>query len=142
MHSEYPIHDLYIKPIRTKYDRGVTSWMPLRDDDHLLRRFGQVEVVRMEPTAPPICRLREVADDLWALIDGSAELRFKDLRAVSPSQGGKFSLHVHESTLALVPFGVGFGIGALEEGAILIRMSTHEDGTHPADRTLRWEDLE
>lgn len=142
MSSDIPIHDLYFKRIYPATVQGVTSWVPLRDNDHLLRRFGQIEVVQIGRTASPICRVREVADDVWALIEGSVDLRFKDFRSISPSQGETYSSHADEPFLALVPFGVGFGVGALEEGTLLIRMSTHEDGTHPGDQILAWGDLE
>ncbi len=141
MSSVIPIHDLYFKPIPPESDRGLTSWVPLRDDDHLLRRFGQIEVLQIKAGAPPLCRMREVADDWWALIGGSAELIFKDLREISPTQGETYRLRLHEPTLAFVPFGVAFGVRAVEPPAILIRISTHEDGTHPGDRILTWDDL-
>jgi hypothetical protein len=141
MPSDTPIHDLYLKRLRPQHDHDLTAWVPLRDDDHLLRRFGQVEVVQMGPDARPLCRLRSVADEIWALLQGSAELRWRDFREVSPTQNESFGLKLSEPTLALVPFGVGFGLRSLQLGTTLVRISTHEDGTHEGDRILEWEDL-
>jgi dTDP-4-dehydrorhamnose 3,5-epimerase len=141
MPSDHPIHDLYIEQLTLNHDHGLTSWVPLRDDDHLLRRFGQVEVMQMDPAAPPRCQLRAIADEAWALLSGSAEFRWRDFRAVSPTEGRRFSLQLREPTVVLVPFGVGFGVQALQQGVLLVRISTHEDGTHPGDRILTWEDL-
>lgn len=141
MPTDIPIIDLYLKRLVPQQDSGLTAWVPLRDDDHLLRRFGQVEVLRMDPDAGPLCRLRSVADETWALLVGSAEFRWRDSRAASPSNGKTFHLLLDEPTLALVPFGVGFGVRAIEEGTLLVRISSHEDGTHEGDQILAWEDL-
>jgi dTDP-4-dehydrorhamnose 3,5-epimerase-like enzyme len=137
--NKQPIHDLFIRELTVEETDGLTKFHVLCDEDHLLRRFGEVLVIRKSPGRSETLCLREVADEVWTLIEGQVEFAWHDLRQDSPSQGHWHHLHAETPTLVLAPFGVAFGCRALEEPALLIRLSTHAEGEHSGDREMPWE---
>ena len=134
-----PIHDLYIRELTVEETERLTKFNVLSEEDHLLRRFGQVQVIRKSPGRDePLC-LREVADEVWALIEGQVEFAWHDLRLGSPTHDHWQRFRTEAPTLVLAPFGVAFGCRALENPALIIRLSTHIEGEHPGDREIPWE---
>ncbi|MEE8120506.1 MAG: hypothetical protein V3T55_03190 [Anaerolineales bacterium] len=133
------IHDLYIRELTLEETNGSAKLHVLSDDDHLLRRFGQVQVIRKSPGRSETLCLREVADEVWALIEGEVEFAWHDLRQDSPSQGHWHHLHSKTPTLVLAPFGVAFGCRAMKDPALLVRLSTHAENVHSGDREIPWE---
>ena len=141
MRDALPIHDLFIRRITAERNGSELRWVALQDGDHLLRRFGLAEVVRVEADFQPALRLRGAADEVWALIEGKVEFRWHDLRSDSPTNGVEHNIVCDTSTLVLAPFGVAFGYRPLDGPALLLRLATHAEGTHDDDRRLSWESL-
>ena len=136
----HPIHDLYIHELTQEEADGLTKYHVLCDEDHLLRRFGQVQVVIKSAAREESIHLRVVADEVWALIQGQAEFVWHDLRRDSPTHDHRYRLHAKTPTLVLAPFGVAFGCRALDGPASFIRLSTHAEGEHDGDREIPWEE--
>jgi len=84
--NKQPIHDLYIRELTVEETDGLAKFHVLSDEDHLLRRFGQVQVIRKSPGRSETLCLREVADEVWALIQGQVEFAWHDLRLAPPSR--------------------------------------------------------
>ena len=126
------INDLIIKPLN--WNTGVLTI--LRESDPLLRRFGECDLVRVEGSQPIQIR-RQKADEIWGLVSGEAELQLTDTRPESPSyQAGQIiGLESSHPKAVLVPFGVSCRITTTSE-AVFVRITTHQDGTHPGDETL------
>ena len=139
MSTQYPIQDLFVKTLAASQADGLTRWLALSDQDHLLRRFGLAEVVRVPAGADTGLRLREVADEVWALIEGQVEFVWRDVRSASPTHDHRHRLTCSQPTLVLVPFGVAFGVRSLNSAALLLRLATHVDGAHQGDRSMPWE---
>lgn len=141
MQEPVPIHDIIILPLTQVEDEGTLRWVALRDTDHLLARFGQAEVIRVQTGRPVGMRLRSVADEVWALIEGQVEFAWQDLRQGSPTRNHHFSLACLKPTAVLVPSGVAFGFRALGNQPLLLRLSTHadEDPASTGDQDLPWE---
>ncbi len=139
MPETYPIHDLYIKTILPIEESGVIRWPTLLDSDHILRRFGFAEVVRARPESPSKLNVREVADEVWALIEGRVEFHWHDLRQNSPTYDNQHRLIYARPTLMLVPFGVAFGYRVLDGPATLLRLATHGEGVHEGDYQIPGE---
>ena len=135
----FPIHDLFIRRIPTIEEPNATRLIALRDTDHLLRRFGQAEVVHALPEPHMRLRSREIADEVWALIEGMVEFAWHDLRQYSPTYDRWHHLTCDKPTLVLVPFGVVFGYRALGGSASLLRLTTHPDGEHDGNQELNME---
>lgn len=139
MPETYPIHDLYIRMFSPVTEPNIIRWPALSDHDHLLRRFGQAEVVRVLPGHKSMLRVREVADEVWILIEGEIEFIWHDRRRDSPSYDQVHRLKGIQPTLMLVPYGVAFGYRALNGPATLLRLATHADGEHALDQEFPQE---
>ena len=140
MSHVFAIHDLYartLEPLST--DRGET-WPLLRFEDHLLRRFGLSELLRIVPERSSDLRVRPVADEIWILIEGAAEFVWHDIRPGSPTEHRKDRLTCVEPTLVLAPFGVAFGCRAVGGQASLLRLATHAETETEDIRSLPWEE--
>lgn len=139
MSEGFTIHDLYSRPVSLRTDEQGEHWTLLQFEDHLLRRFGLAELIRSDPEAPSELRMRPVADEIWILIEGQAELAWHDLRPGSPTFGRTDSLSCSEPTLVLVPFGVAFGYHPINGRATLVRLATHAETEGEDIRILPWE---
>jgi dTDP-4-dehydrorhamnose 3,5-epimerase len=131
MASEFLIHDVHLLPLKSDGNRLVV----LRDDDHLLRRFGQAEVRLLAAGSRTDFVIRAEADEVWAPLEGRAEFTLVDTRPGSPSENQSVIVVADAQTpqALLIPFGVAYSIVA-ESGARLLRIATHEDGAHPEDQ--------
>jgi hypothetical protein len=116
------IHDALVTPLRT--DEGGRLSI-LAFEDHLLRRFGRAEIVRLAPGgAYQVLRVK--ADEVWTLVEGAAELRMEDTRAVSPTSGVSQTAVFDSPTRFLLPFGVRLRIRAVS-ASLLLRLMTHSE---------------
>ncbi|NIM92282.1 MAG: hypothetical protein GTO18_01005 [Anaerolineales bacterium] len=134
--EHFPIHDLFVKALE-KHDAGDLTRLPvLSFDDHILRQFGFVEAIWLSPNFMTDMVLREIADEVWALITGQVTFTWHDLRSTSPTFGSSFQLTCEEPTLVLVPFGVEFSQRTNSEPAFLLRFSTHpeNDSEYPQSK--------
>jgi dTDP-4-dehydrorhamnose 3,5-epimerase len=136
MQQDPPIHDLIVRPIAVVEEPHAQRWIALRETDHILRRFGQAEVLRISPSAFSTLHLRRRADEVWMLIDGRVEFLWRDMREDSPTFGRTHQITCHEPTQVLVPFGVAFGTRAIDGPSLLIRVSTHADDPQERDRVI------
>jgi mannose-6-phosphate isomerase-like protein (cupin superfamily) len=135
----YAIPDVYVLDL----ERVDGCLILLRDHDHLLRRFGQLEYRMLNEGEETPIALRSVADEIWSVITGEATLTMVDKRDGSPSENKKvqLSLSGKQPQAVLIPFGVAHYFSA-SKSTRLIRLATHADGTHPEDRALAADDLE
>ena len=122
----YPIHDLYVRTLHTEHTPEGTRLEVLRYGDHLLRRFGLAEVVFLRAAQVQPARMLKIADEVWALIEGSVEFSWQDRRSSSPTRGAGYRLRCNQPTLVLAPFGVEFEVRAVDGPAQLLRLATHE----------------
>ena len=132
---------MYTRPLHkatstNQADRTVL----LRDTDHLLRRFGQAELVELRAgeSFGPISRA--VADEVWVVMEGDTEFHLTDLRPQSPTKEHRQSLRSRAPWLVLIPFGVEFSIHT-PSPCRLLRFATHADGVHAGDRTSSRSDV-
>lgn len=121
------IHDLFTRPLEAEEKEGGRILTVLRYEDHLLRRFGLAQVVqsRRAEFGSPVAR--QVADEVWANIQGEAEFLLSDLREGSPTQGNQVLIRCDHPTMCLVPFGVAFSYRCLGDSCTLTRLATHAE---------------
>jgi dTDP-4-dehydrorhamnose 3,5-epimerase-like enzyme len=133
MTSKFLIRDVHLLLLKAENGRLVV----LRDNDHLLRRFGQVEVCSLPAGSIMEFTVRAEADEVWAPVEGKAEFTLVDTRAGSPSENQSVTVVADARTpqALLVPFGVAYSIVS-ESGARLLRIATHADNVHADDQTL------
>lgn len=138
MQPQTAIHDVYIRELSASPEPGIQRVTILVDHDHLLRRFGLSEAVWLASGETTGLRVRAVADELWALLEGSVEFVWHDLRAGSPTRDLWHRLVCAQPTLVLAPFGVAFGARGLAERSLLLRLATHAEAD-PDDALIPWE---
>lgn len=126
------IHDLWVQPLPMSRSRSETRWKLPEGLAPWLRRYGEAEVIRMAAGAHLGPRVRLVADEVWALLDGEIEVVMQDRRNESPTRGARVHLHLIEPTLVLVPFGVQSEVSSPSARSWLVRMATHTDSEDPS----------
>lgn len=138
MNTDTKISGVRIFPIGIEKDRMIF----LKDEDHLLRRFGQAEVRQVSKQDSEYFTLRAVADEIWALLEGNAQIVLIDRRAKSPTEDQvvKLRLAAEEPRGILIPPGVAYAIYA-KDPARLMRICTHADGSHVDDQVLPAKDF-
>ena len=139
MNIQTTIHDLYLRKLTPQNLENGFSLPILSEDHHLLRRFGATEFIHLNPHSKNKMRLRVVADEIWALLQGRVLFTWRDMRSTSPTHNCQFQLDCREPMLLLVPFGVAFGQETAENPALLLRIMTHVNGEHEGDREISWE---
>lgn len=136
MTNDEGIPDLLIERLQIESEESHEFIRLLSFDDHILRRFGQLDLLRKEPGDLNEISVRVVADEVWFLVEGTARCICRDLRPGSLSQGQEVAFEISTPTRLLVPFGVAFGWQATGSSALMLRCSTHQDGDHPEDRVI------
>ncbi len=132
----YPIHDLHIQALQSTRSGSTVRLALLSRDDHLLRRFGAADSVQLEPGAPATMVVREVADEVWILVEGHVEFAWHDRREDSPTFDSWHRLEATAPIRVLVPFGVGFAVRAIDQPALLIRLMSHAHDPAHADEAF------
>lgn len=133
MDQDTQIFGFYSEPIEIVEQGTTRRWSVLKETDHLLRRFGECEVLLLGPKQEEFTRLRPVADELWCVLEGAVKLRLEDQRDDSPTKGLKELLTISAPTRVLIPFGVQFSWSNQEEQSLLVRLNTHIWSTEAGD---------
>lgn len=124
-------------------DRGFFQEI-LRDDDGLLRRFGQASMSLTYPGVIKAFHWHERQDDLWFFPAGNAQVVLHDLRALSPTHR-RTDVHYlgeHNPILLLIPAGVAHGYRVLGgEPAVILYFTTESyNPADPDEKRLPWDD--
>lgn len=139
------IHGVSVRKILTHaHDRGNFREI-LRDDDHLLRRFGQASMTVTYPGVVKAFHYHRRQDDLWYFVSGNAQIVLHDLRKDSPTFGVTQELFAGdhaEPFLLLIPVGVAHGYRVLGNlPAVLLYFTT--ESYHigdPDEERIAWDD--
>ncbi|MCL6563988.1 MAG: dTDP-4-dehydrorhamnose 3,5-epimerase family protein [Firmicutes bacterium] len=131
------------KLVRHHDDRGFFQEI-LRDDDGLLRRFGQASLSMSYPGVIKAFHYHERQDDLWFFPSGMAQVVLYDLRPDSPTRGITQVLYAgeHNPILILIPVGVAHGYRVLGPDPATIIYFTTESyrPENPDEKRLPWND--
>jgi hypothetical protein len=138
MPNQPAISDMHIFPLTVSGMR----WTLLRESDHLLRSFGQLDLFDMKAAQETDFELRAEADRFLFAINGRAEARLLDLRSGSPSLGSRVTVALDTEELQglLLPFGVACALYAPIDARLII-LSTHSE-PHVEDRKASTEELQ
>ena len=140
------IQDVTVKKlVRHVDDRGFFMEV-LRDDDELLKRFGQASLSKTYPGVVKAFHYHERQDDLWFFPCGNAQVVLHDLRENSPTKGETNVFYMGEDNpiLLVIPIGVAHGYRVLgSEPAIIMYFTTESyDPKDPDEKRLSWNDPE
>lgn len=124
-------------------DRGFFMEI-LRDDDALLKNFGQASLSLSYPGVIKAFHYHKTQDDLWFFPKGNAQVVLYDLREESPTKGetNVFYLGEHNPMLLLIPKGVAHGYRVLGNEPAIITYFTTESyhSQQPDEYRLEWDD--
>lgn len=106
---------------------GKDKNLTIRESDHVLRRFGELEIFSLEKKFQGPFVIRYEADEIFAVLSGELELKMVDLRENSPTFNETMVVQINEldSEAYLIIFGVAFSIKS-NTGAKVLRLSTHK----------------
>lgn len=116
----------------------------LRDDEHLLERFGQLSASLSYPGVIKAFHYHEQQDDLWYFPVGNAQVVLHDLRSESPSKGETAVYYMGEEnpSLLLIPKGVAHGYRVLgEKPAMIVYITTRSyNPKEPDEMRIPYDD--
>ena len=100
----------------------------LRDDDALLKKFGQTTFTVAYPGTIKAFHLHKYQDDLWFFARGKALVVLHDLRDDSPTKGETqtISADADDPQLILIPVGIAHGYKALGDEPVYLFYHTTE----------------
>lgn len=131
------------KLVRHCDDRGFFQEI-LREDEGLLREFGQASMSKTYPGVIKAFHWHERQDDLWFFPVGNAQVVLHDLRDASPTRGQTDVFYMGEDNplLLLIPAGVAHGYRTLgERPAIIIYFTTGTyDPRNPDEKRIPYDD--
>lgn len=140
------IHDVIVKPLTTHSDdRGYFREI-VRDDDTLLRRFGQTAITRTYPGVIKAFHWHEDQDDIWYVADGMARVVLYDRRPDSPTSGVTQVIYAGEDNAAaiLIPAGIAHGYQVLGNKPVLLfyHVTKSYDPGNPDEQRIAFDDPE
>lgn len=131
--------------VRHPDDRGFFEEI-LRDDDELLRRFGQASLSMTYPGVIKAFHYHKRQDDLWFFPVGAAQVVLHDLRPESATRGVTQVLYAGEDhpRLIVIPVGVAHGYRVLGAKPLMIVYFTTESyqAGNPDEHRIPWDDAE
>lgn len=138
------IRDVIVKKlIRHPDDRGFFMEI-LRDDEELLKRFGQASMSKSYPGVIKAFHYHERQDDIWFFPMGNAQVVLFDLREESPTKGetNVFYLGEDNPQIVVIPTGVAHGYRVLgNEPACIVYFTTESyDPKNPDEKRISWDD--
>lgn len=138
------IHDVVVKKLVTHSDdRGYFREI-LRDDDHLMQRFGQTAITRTYPGVIKAFHWHEDQDDLWYVADGMARVVLYDRRPASPTCGTTQVVYAGEDNpvLIYIPSGLAHGYQVLGNKPVLLfyHVTRSYDPSRPDEQRIPFDD--
>ncbi|MCC7209970.1 MAG: dTDP-4-dehydrorhamnose 3,5-epimerase family protein [Anaerolineae bacterium] len=138
------IHDVVIKPLVTHSDdRGYFREI-LRDDDGLLRRFGQTSFTKTYPGVIKAFHWHRDQDDVWYVADGMARVVLYDRRPGSPTCGQTQVVYAGEDNpvVILIPAGIAHGYQVIGNKPVLLfyHVTKAYDPREPDEQRIAFDD--
>jgi len=116
----------------------------LRDDDALLKRFGQSTFTVTYKDTIKAFHWHERQDDLWFVASGKAVIVLHDLREESSSFGTTETVKagIDNYKLILIPVGVAHGYKVVSDEPVLLFYHTTEsyDPVNPDEKRIAYND--
>lgn len=133
------------KLIRHCDDRGYFTEL-LRDDEKLLKKFGQTSFTVTYPGVIKAFHWHKKQDDLWFVSDGMAQVVLYDMRKDSPTYKQTQVIFAGDENpvLILIPVGVAHGYRVLGPKPVKLFYHTTEsyDPKKPDEERIPFDDKE
>lgn len=140
------IHDVVIKQLVTHSDdRGYFREI-LREDDNLLRHFGQTAFTKTYPGVIKAFHWHKDQDDLWYVADGMARVVLYDRRPDSPTRGQTQVIYAGEDNpvLIFIPTGIAHGYQVIGSKPVMLfyHVTRSYDPDDPDEERIPFDDPE
>jgi len=140
------IHEVVVKKLVTHSDdRGFFREI-LRDDDNLLRHFGQTAITKTYPGVIKAFHWHQDQDDIWYVASGMARVVLYDRRPDSPTVGETQVIYAGEDNPVsiLIPTGVAHGYQVLgnEPVVLFYHVTKSYDPKAPDEQRINFDDPE
>ena len=140
------IHDIVIKKLITHSDdRGYFREI-LREDEDLLRHFGQTAVTKTYPGVIKAFHWHNDQDDIWYVAGGMARIVLYDRRPNSPTYKVTQVVFAGEDNpvVVLIPTGVAHGYQVLGNQPVVLfyHVTRAYDPKTPDEQRIDWNDPE
>ncbi|GIN59596.1 spore coat polysaccharide biosynthesis protein SpsL [Lederbergia ruris] len=133
------------KIVKHHDDRGFFAEL-VRDDEHILDRFGQASWSMSYPGVIKAFHYHEKQDDLWFFPSGHAQVVLYDLRKGSSTRGETSVFYMGEDNpiVLLIPKGIAHGYRVLgQTPATIIYFTTESyNRDNPDEKRIPWDDPE
>ena len=141
-----PIHDAVVKKLATHSDdRGYFREI-LREDDNLLRRFGQTSITKTYPGVIKAFHWHNHQDDIWYVASGMARVVLHDRREGSPTKGVTQVVYAGEDNpvIILIPSGIAHGYQVLGNQPVILfyHVTKAYDPKEPDEERIPFDDPE
>lgn len=138
------IHDVVIKRLITHADDRGYFREVLRDDDGLLRHFGQTAITKTYPGVIKAFHWHNDQDDVWYVAEGMARVVLYDRRPGSPSHGVTQVVYAggDNPVLIYIPCGLAHGYQVLGNTPVLLfyHVTKSYDPAHPDEERIPFDD--
>jgi dTDP-4-dehydrorhamnose 3,5-epimerase len=139
-----PIHDVVIKKLITHADDRGYFREVLREDDQLLKRFGQTAVTKSYPGVIKAFHWHHHQDDLWYIVSGMARIVLYDRRLDSPTFGVTQVIYAGDDNpvLVLIPAGLAHGYQVLGHQPVILfyHVTQPYDPANPDEQRIAFDD--
>ena len=140
------IHDVTVKKLLTHSDdRGYFREI-LRDDDNLLKRFGQTSITKTYPGVIKAFHWHNHQDDIWYVASGMARIVLYDRRPDSPTFKITQVIYAGDDNpvSVLIPFGIAHGYQVLGNQPVILfyHVTQAYDPKNPDEERIEWNDPE
>ncbi|MCC6191112.1 MAG: dTDP-4-dehydrorhamnose 3,5-epimerase family protein [Anaerolineales bacterium] len=140
------IHDVVVKKLITHADDRGYFREVVREDDHLLRRFGQSSVTKTYPGVIKAFHWHHDQDDVWYVVDGMARVVLFDRRPASPTHGVTQVIYAGDDNpvTILIPTGIAHGYQVLGNKPVILfyHVSKTYDPKQPDEQRIPFDDPE
>jgi len=124
-------------------DRGFFMEI-LRDDDNLLKNFGQTSYTVTHPGVIKAFHWHKKQDDLWFVASGMAQVVLHDMREDSPTHGETQVIYAGEDNpvMILIPIGVAHGYRVIgnKPVALFYHTTMSYDPKDPDEERIPFDD--
>lgn len=125
-------------------DNGGFLMEVLRNDENLLKKFGQTTFTVTNPGTIKAFHYHKLQDDLWFIAAGKAMVVLHDLREDSPTKGQTdvIPAGTDDYKLIVIPVGVAHGYKVLGDEPVLLLYHTTEsyNATTPDEIRFPYDD--
>jgi dTDP-4-dehydrorhamnose 3,5-epimerase len=141
------INDVKIKKLIIHSDDRGNFIEILRDDDNLMKHFGQASITITNPGIIKAFHCHERQTDFWFVVSGYIKVVLYDLRESSPTYKQTQVVYMgdlSEPKLLLIPVGVAHGYQVLgNKPATLVYFTTESyDPKSPDEKRIPFDDPE